>query len=65
MQCAHELPPPCDGATAAGMMAENKLARAKCNREGRAECPEVDAINARADERREHCVEVINARGEK
>jgi hypothetical protein len=31
----------------------------------RAECPEVDAINARADERREHCVEVINARGEK
>lgn len=59
MQCSHELPPPCDAATAAGMMAENKLARAKCDREGRRECPEVDEINRRADERRTHCREVI------
>lgn len=61
MRCSHELPPPCDSATAAGMAAENRLARAKCNAERRRDCPAVDAINARADERAAICREVIEA----
>jgi hypothetical protein len=61
MHCAHELPPPCDAATAAGMAVENRIARRKCTLEGRVECPEVEAINRRADERRAHCRQVIEA----
>ena len=59
--CSHSLAPPCDPATAAALAAQNVAAREQCDARGDDACPEVDAINARADARADHCRSVIEA----